>query len=863
MNRVLISMLLLLWSPALRGQNQIKGLLFGADSKPIAGLNVGLSEKGSSILVAFAISDEKGRFQLSYSGKDDSLLLSISGFNVAKQQRLLANRNQDLSFQMLPQAIRLKEIKVNPPKIRRLGDTLNYLVDVFKDQNDRTIGDVLRKMPGIVVRDDGSILYNNKPINKFYIEGKDLLQGRYGIATNNLEAKDVASVQVLENHQPIKALKDKEFTDEGAINLKLKDTAKGILTAKAQLGSGVLPLLWNNELSTMYFDKERQLMNVYKGNNTGQDAATEHSSFYGGAGSVGQAANLSVQTPSSPGISQHRYLRNRSHAATLNQLWSYGKDYQLTANLNYLNDHQLQEGFSKSLYYLPGDSLLEVAENLNSSQQINKLTGSLQLNANRPQYYIDNALRFSGVWDQQKGGITGTSELDQKLRKPQFNINNSFSLISNVREKTLKLSSSVAYSHVVQTLLIRPLLYPELFEKGVSNEMHQEVSQRHLSSQNRLSYGWNRRHFIQNYAVGINLYATQFGSVLYADSQNESQVPDSLINNLQWNTMDAYFAPDYVYTADSWRATLQLPLSYASLRNNLFFNPSFNIRQDISPLWHWTAAARFNQDIGGLENGYRSYIMHSYRNLSRNDGQLPRKKSQAYSLDFGYRHPIHAVFINLGGSYSVNEQSILYGSEYIGVRATRLAYDIPNGSRATQVYGKFSKAINFLESTINLNANYHHSRALQVSQARLIGFSAELYGLSAGLASKFGKWGSLNCQWNYSSSISEIDDAARRNPIHQQVQNAKLNLFPTKSIVLNLGFERFYNSALTGNARSMNFADLGAKLNWKRLEFNLEYNNVLNTREYLMSSYSEISAFYSSYQLRPAQVLLKVRFKIK
>ena len=41
----------------------------------------------------------------------------------------------------------------------------------------------------------------------FYIEGLDLMKGHYGIATNNIDPNNIATVQVLENHQDIKALK--------------------------------------------------------------------------------------------------------------------------------------------------------------------------------------------------------------------------------------------------------------------------------------------------------------------------------------------------------------------------------------------------------------------------------------------------------------------------------------------------------------------------------------------------------------------------------------------------------------------------------------------------------------------------------
>ena len=51
-------------------------------------------------------------------------------------------------------------------------------------------------MPGINVDTKGKITYNGKEINKFYIEGQDLLEGKYGIATNGIPQQEVGTVEV-------------------------------------------------------------------------------------------------------------------------------------------------------------------------------------------------------------------------------------------------------------------------------------------------------------------------------------------------------------------------------------------------------------------------------------------------------------------------------------------------------------------------------------------------------------------------------------------------------------------------------------------------------------------------------------------
>lgn len=59
----------------------------------------------------------------------------------------------------------------------------------------------------------GTITYQGKQINKFYIEGLDLLGSKYSQASENISADKVKSVQVYERHQPVKLLRDVTFSD--------------------------------------------------------------------------------------------------------------------------------------------------------------------------------------------------------------------------------------------------------------------------------------------------------------------------------------------------------------------------------------------------------------------------------------------------------------------------------------------------------------------------------------------------------------------------------------------------------------------------------------------------------------------------
>ena len=221
----IFSLLLYLYAAA-----QLQGLSGGVytnEKKPLTGVSITLHKKNTISILAFAISDNNGHFELSYNslGKD-TLEIKASLLGYAKQSFFFVeSERRSFEFILSPQAITLPEVKTVNKPIWQRKDTINYDAAAFKQQQDRVIGDIIARLPGIEVTPGGQIKYQGKPINKFYIEGLDLLEDRYSIANNNIPDDAVDKVQVLENHQPIRLLDSISFSDRAALNIKLKNSA--------------------------------------------------------------------------------------------------------------------------------------------------------------------------------------------------------------------------------------------------------------------------------------------------------------------------------------------------------------------------------------------------------------------------------------------------------------------------------------------------------------------------------------------------------------------------------------------------------------------------------------------------------------
>ncbi|WP_157755271.1 TonB-dependent receptor [Tannerella forsythia] len=182
-----------------------------------------MTEDGKRIL-AYSYSQPDGSFILECpQDPQQEFLLTTSRLGYEPYRQKIPAQTQQTEILLKESSLTLREVKVISSPIRRQGDTISYYMSNFHRPQDRNLADVLARMPGIHVQSDGRVQYDGKPINRFYIEDMNLLGERYSLATKNLSPSDIAAVQVYENHEPIKMLRDRSQTEQAALNIKLKD----------------------------------------------------------------------------------------------------------------------------------------------------------------------------------------------------------------------------------------------------------------------------------------------------------------------------------------------------------------------------------------------------------------------------------------------------------------------------------------------------------------------------------------------------------------------------------------------------------------------------------------------------------------
>lgn len=276
----ILLLLLLLLSPILYAQTYT-GKVVKENGEGIAKANV-VARTAEKKIAAYAVTDSKGSFRLAIPEGKKAATVTVTFMGYEKKVITAEQMANGMKIVMTEGMMELKTVSVRPAMVRENGDTLTYSVNKFKHFQDRSIADVIKKMPGLEVLPNGTVLYQGETISEFKIEGLNLMGSQYGIANNNIPAEKVKSVQVLRNHQPVKSLRGIKFNDKAALNIVLNDDAKAIWVATAKLSGGIstpkeenAEALYDPRVMAMRFNKTFQTLMMYKSNNIGDDIGGE------------------------------------------------------------------------------------------------------------------------------------------------------------------------------------------------------------------------------------------------------------------------------------------------------------------------------------------------------------------------------------------------------------------------------------------------------------------------------------------------------------------------------------------------------------------------------------------------------------
>ena len=760
--------------------------------------------------------------------------------------------------------------------VERTGDTLTYYVEMFKDTRDRSIGDVLKKLPGIQVNSSGSISYNGKEINKFYVEGLDMLGGRYGIATNNIQASDISSVEVYENHEPVKMLQEWSTSDKAAINLRLKKGARGAWNGIFLLGGGYKPWQWNAEASLMYFGRKFQTISTYKSNNSGVDVSKELIPHYDGLDEV--SPMLFVTSNSLPSMSEERYLNNNIHSASFNFIKKFDSDSDMTFDVSYVHNETETSGYSETTYWLNDGLSVFIKENVDYSDQTDLLSSNLQFHKNADRTYLKNRLSFEVESSPAYSTVSENEDsMQQELGFKSLKARNSFTMRKRWDRWYGYISSETAFNALPTTLEISPTPYPSTF--GFVDEdidITQHARKYVLKSNNSVRVNHAGRIWNLSLLGNANVETGRMTSYI---SAGEGKTPDadSLRNHLNWYRVDIGLTPNIQYTKPHGRTlsiVLTFPMTAVIFRTKndilssdycssmMIVSPIISAIGSISSNLRYMMSANWMESLESLGNNYSGYVMTSYRNIGNRDVPVDKITITSVSGSLSYSGAMHSLFLSLNASYTNRTSEYTYGTEYLGTLSRSVAYKMENESEIFRLSCNTSKRFNDISTTVNVSAGWNRSWNDYLRQSELVSFVYDRINIGLGINSRIGKVVIFSYDGNFYNNESCLEglSVSSVNALNQKI---KLSFLLGNKLSFTAGGEHNYNSSVDGENRNSCFVD--AELSYKsgRIEYILEGKNLLNDSVFSSSYYSDGASYFHSTSLRPFSVLLKIRFSIR
>ncbi|MPR36992.1 TonB-dependent receptor family protein [Salmonirosea aquatica] len=283
MKKALLPLLLALFCLTAQAQTSgrfsIKGTVVDSSGTTLPGATIMLLLPKDSSLVNFGRTDEQGVLEFKNIKRIPHLLkISYVGylpyeqlitptddavFDAGKIQ--LKNLNQDL-FEVVIKTARA------PLSIR--GDTVEYNASSFKVPPGSTVEDLLRKLPGMQVEQDGTIRAQGQEVQRVTVDGKRFFGGDVKMATKNLPAEAISKVQVFDGKSEQARLTGvDDGKKEKNLNLELKDSHKKGGFGKATVGAGTKERV-EAKVSYNRFNDKQQFAIVGLGNNTNQTGLT-------------------------------------------------------------------------------------------------------------------------------------------------------------------------------------------------------------------------------------------------------------------------------------------------------------------------------------------------------------------------------------------------------------------------------------------------------------------------------------------------------------------------------------------------------------------------------------------------------------
>ncbi len=884
------------------GQVTFQGKVTDSLGTPLEMANVIAIDTTSKLMESYAITNKIGEFKLSlksnrvYNIQASYVGMKTAEFNLTTKSEPI---KRDIKLYLDNALDEVQLVYEMPVEVR--GDTLVYNADSFKNGTERKLEDILKKLPGIEVNDDGEIEVEGQRVQKVMVDGKDFFDGDSKLASKNIPSNAVDKVQVLKNYGEVGQLRGVQNNqDNYAINIKLKEGKENFWFGDIKAGGGYTEAnaLYLFQPKLFYYSPNYSINFIGDVNNLGEVAFTrrDYFNFSGGFRMPSRQSGTNIDLGSNNlgflSLQNNRAADIESQFAAANFSYSPQKTLDLSGFAIYSgNTTQIIE--NNSVIYTDNDLNIPDEITNNNTLQESQL-GMLKLSAKyKPD--VNNQLDYDIVAKTSREEQTQdffssvVGEIDQIEEINPFSINQNLNYYYTHNEDNI---FAFEAQHLIQDE--DPFYNAILRNKdsyvttangiGLDNlQSNYNVAQEKRVQSNQLDAKldyWNilnkKSHL--NLTVGSILSRQEFNSAIFQFLDDNSQfepVPIntdlSNINDITYNFTDLYLGVHYKLKSGIFTFTPGFS-AHAYSWNNTQFNekyeddfyrilPDLNIRVQLKKSERIIFNYRMQTQFTDVTNLAEGLVLNRYNSLYSGNSALDNAFSHNVNLSYFSFNLFN--YTNVFGSLNYNKRidQIRNLTNFESVIRTNSPFNSDFADENFSANGRFQRSFGKLRASLGGNFNYSKFNQFIQGERSVNENYSQTYNVE--LRTNFRDAPNFEIAYRY--SIQDNDQGNRRTKFYTNSPSVSFDalIFKTLTFKTDYAYNNFSDEDGTLNSFEFWNASLSYRKNAdSKLEYELKATNLLDTDRQSQSTNSNISVSASEYFIQPRFISFRLIYSL-
>jgi len=898
MKRIITIMLLLVASLSF-AQIKLEGVVKDSIGNPLELANVIAINQETKALDSYGITNDQGRYKLNLkSNSKYNIQVSYIGMKSATEGVETKTSDIKKDFTLQPDnSLDAVELTYEMP-VSVKGDTLVYNADSFKRESDKKLEDVLKRLPGVEITDEGTIEVEGKEVSKVMVEGKDFFDGDTKLATKNIPADALDKVQVLKNYDEVGQLRGVRSNEDNiAINIKLKEGKKNFWFGEVTAGVGpderylVHPKLF-------YYSPKYSINIITDMNNIGEIPFTrrDYFNFTGGFRGVNRSSGTSFNVASSDmgflTMQNNRAKSIDTKFGAANFSYSPKKTWDLSGFAIYSGTRtDMQQNSNKQYIQNEGGevNINQIEDTQSDTHQksdlgLFKLSSSYKPNANN-HFDYDIFGRVSKQSEFQDFYSSILSDIDEVQEQNPFSINQNLNYYYTLNEKNIFALEAQHLWQDEDPFYNAALSQKELFQfsdilgldpdqEGYNVAQDKRVKTNKFDAKLDYWYVLNQKSNI-NFTLGTLFSRQDFNSEIFQilDNGTRYELEDAqanVENDVKYNFSDIYLGVHYRLKTGKFTITPGFSVHSYSTKNvqlgtefkDDFFRvlPDLNVRIQLKKSenlnFNYSMQTNFT-DVNQLAEGL---VFNNYNSLFQGNRTLENALSHNINLSYFSFNMFN--YTNVFGfvNYSKRMDQVRTQINPSSIFQVSSPFNSNFADETVTANGRFERTFGKLKASLGGTFNYSKFNQI-VNDERSINESfTQSY--RARFSTNFRN--APNFELGYNLSINDYEQGAGRSKFYTHSPFANVDVYFLKSFIFKADYSYFNyrNETETINNYSFLDASLAYQKKDSRWEYTLGVTNILDTKSLNQDNSSVGLISTSEYFIQPRYAVLSVKYDL-